>query len=138
MMSMKMGEKPRPGSRHALRNYMLLSIAGGVALVAALIGLNQNPTGQPMSFSPLAGLLILAIGLVTFVLATMRYVKRTDEHDLMANLWGLSLGWLAMVVMGASWWVLHHSGLAGPVDSWPILITSSLVAGAGWAWLRFR
>ena len=79
-------------SRHALRNYFAASIGFGVITLAALFHFNQNPPGQPPAFPPLVGILIVVLGLIAFVGATYRYVKRTDEHDVMANLWGLSLG----------------------------------------------
>jgi hypothetical protein len=140
MMGIKMAKQSESHEkrRHALRNFMLTSIGAGVVIVAAVTLLNQSPPGQPPVLSATAGLLITAVALIGFVVPTFLYMKRTDEHDLLANLWGITLGWLFFTIAAPAWWLLNRSGLVGPVDFWTIYVINALVAGAGWLWHRFR
>jgi len=93
---------------------------------------------MPPAFSPAAGLLIAAAALIGFVAVTYVYIKRTDEHDLLANLWALSLGSLFFVIAAPIWWILNHSGLIGPINFWTLYYINVLIAGLVWGWLRFR
>lgn len=140
MMSTKMAEKPAPNGkhRHALRNAFLLSGAVAVAISAAVTLLNHSPAGQPPAFSPVAGVLLVIGGLLGFSAVSAVYMKRTDEHDLLANLWGLSVGYLFFACAVPIWWTLNHSGLAGPVNFWTLYVFSALISGVVWGWRRFR
>jgi hypothetical protein len=140
MTDTKMAEKrgSRASHRHALRDVFILSGGFAVIISVAVTLLNHNPPGQEPAFSPLAGGLIVLAGLIGFVALTLFYMKRTDEHDMSANLWGGLYGWLFIMGAGPVWWMLHHSGLAGPVNLWALYFVSALVAAGVWGWLRFR
>ncbi len=140
MTDRKMAEKPSgsPKNRHALRNVSLMSGGLAVAIVVAMTLLNHNPPGAPPAFTPVAGVLMAIGGLIAFIALTILYMKRTDEHDVTANLWGLSMGCLFFVGAGPVWWILNHSGLVGPVNFWAIYFISAVVAAGVWAWFRFR
>jgi len=126
------------GGRHALRN-MSLALGGlGAILVIALSLLNEAPTGAPRNFSPISGILIVAVGSIGFLAFVGHYLKRTDEHDLSANLWSFSWAWLTFAVIAPAWWVLNHSGLVGAVNFWAVFAISTIVSGIVWAWLRLR
>lgn len=126
------------GRRHALRNMSLAGVGLAVLLVLALSVFNEAPIGAPRNFSPLSGILIVAVGSIGFLAFVGHYLKRTDEHDLSANLWSFSWAWLTFSVIAPAWWVLNHSGLAGPVNFWAVFGISAVVSGIVWAWLRLR
>lgn len=140
MMGTKMDEKfaSKDKRRHPLRDLFLTAGVVGVAVIAAVTLLNRNPPGQEPGFSPVAGIAIIIGGLIGYVALTVFYMKRTDEHDMNANLWGLSYGYLFFAGAAPAWWMLNHSGLAEPVDFWALYIISALVSASVWSWLRFR
>ncbi|HWJ71409.1 MAG TPA: hypothetical protein VNS79_15300 [Sphingobium sp.] len=135
-----MAEKTASNSkhRHVLRTMFLLSAAVGIAIVAAVTLLNRSLPGEPPAFSPSAGLFVVLGGLLGFAAVMAFYMRRTDEHDMIANLWGLSIGYLFFAGTAPVWWMLHHSGLVGPVNFWAVYIASALVASGVWGWMRFR
>ncbi len=139
MMSTNMAERPAAADkrRNALRNSLLQTIPITIAIVTAATLLNQSVPGQPPVYSPVSAVLLLVLGIIA-VVPTVLYIKRTDEHDLLANLWGLTLAWLFMAFAGPAWWVFNRAGLIGPVDFWTLFFSSALVATLAWGWLRFR
>ncbi len=124
--------------RHALRNVYLETGGLAVLIAAAATFLNERPRGEPPAYSPAIGILVVIIGLVGISVVTFRYLKRTDEHDLLANLWGLTYGYMFLLFAGPAWWMLNHSGVVGPIDFWMIYFGSAVVAAVAWAWYRFR
>jgi len=134
----QIGEKTSNSHRQALRNFFLAA-AGLVLLIgAATWAANIAPAGAPPIFSPGLGILITVLGVAGFAIATRRYFERTDEHDRSANLWGLSLAWLAISVVAPAWWLLAHSGVLPPIDFGIVYLISAVVGAAVWTWLRFR
>ncbi len=136
MMEQKMTEHRRRLPRNqAMKVMTLVSLALLVVLLAArFVGI--LPLASDMTSG---GAMAFCAAMTSFVAGSFWwYFTRTDEHDLHANLWSLSLAWIGGALVTIDWSILHFAGAAPRPDAMIILLVSAVVAVAGWGWLRFR
>jgi hypothetical protein len=136
MMEPAMTEPRTRLPRNRVMALTMTAAAGTTALLMLARATGLLPMPQDMS---LAGVIAFCVAITAAVVgSSIWYLARTDEHDLHANLWGLSWAWIASAVATVDWAVLHEAGQAPPPDPIMILLGSAAVAGLGWLWLRFR
>ncbi|CAN5371317.1 hypothetical protein BH10PSE12_BH10PSE12_30140 [soil metagenome] len=131
-------EQALDGHRQALRTFFLTAGVVLLLLCIALKAANIAPAAATPMFTPMVGMMIVAGGVAGFTINTWRDLLRTDEHDRAANLWSLSLSWLAIMVITPAWWLLAHSAVLPPVDGLTAYLISAGVGAVVWTWLRFR
>jgi len=116
---------------------LVATVAGvllGILLLAQATGV--LPTADAMSppvaigFCALASVIVLGL--------SIWYFARTDEHDLHANLWAMTWGWIATVLLGANWVILHGARLAPPPHMMVALLVDGAVSVIVWLWMRYR
>jgi hypothetical protein len=135
-MECKMAEQQKIVPRNKVLKVATLGALGlsAVLLLARLAGI--LPTAQDMS--PAGAITFCVIMTAVTTAFAGWYFIRTDEHDLHANLWSMAWAWLVYMLLTINWFILHVAGVAPSPNALLILCTSTAVAAAIWAWMRFR
>jgi hypothetical protein len=136
MMEQSMAEQKESLPQGRAMKLMLLGsvLFGGTILIGRITGIMPHPS----QMSPAAAAaLCLAITLAA-LFGGGWYLKRTDEHDLHANLWSIVWGWVSVSLITINWHILYIAKAAPLPDPMATLLVSTLVALGAWLWLRFR
>jgi hypothetical protein len=136
MMEQKMTEPQKTMSRNKVMKtaWLATAVLSAVLIAARLSGI--LPMANEMSA---AGVIVLCVALTTVTAGFAGwYLRRTDEHDLHANLWSMSCAWIASVLITVNWGVLYIGKLAPMPNALAIILASAAVAIIIWIWLRFR
>lgn len=118
---------------------MKATLKGAFALMAILVLARMaGILPMPRNMSP-AGVIAFCVAMTSAIFAVAGwYLKRTDEHDLHANVRSMAWAWFAGAVMTIDWAILHEAGVAPRPDAMLILVASAVLAAGTWLWLRFR
>jgi hypothetical protein len=136
MMECNMAEQSKaiPASSVMKRTMIGSFLLIAATVLARIAGVLPMPQDQPP--------IIVIIFCTTMTLAMLWmvgwYMRRTDEHDLHANLWSMMWAWVANALITINWVILQAAGIIGAPDAMHILLASAAVAALVWAWLRFR
>jgi hypothetical protein len=115
---------------------MLLGSAlfGGAILIGRITGIMPAPSDM----SPMGAMALCAVITIATFAGGGWYLKRTDEHDLHANLWSIMWGWVSVSLITINWHILYVAKAAPMPDGMLALLISTIIAFITWLWLRFR
>lgn len=135
-----LGNSKREGgsARKAFRNSVLGFTALAIALRLALGTFNKSNIPGERIYDPVVGIMIAAIAIIAFFTIVYYHFTRTDEHDLIANLWACTMGFLTFGIMMPMWGILHDSGVLGPANPKAAFGIGLTVCCVAWAWHKFR
>jgi hypothetical protein len=136
MMEEKMADQKAGVPRNQAMKVMTLASLGLLAILLLARFAGILPIASDMT--PTVAVAFCTVMTLAIFCAFDWYLRRTDEHDLHANLWSMAWAWISGALITIDWSILHIAKVAPPVDAMIILITSSAVAAVAWAWLRFR
>lgn len=118
---------------------MVTTTIASFTLLVLLVGGRVTGLLPPANQMTPAGAIALCAAFTVLVGGgSVWYLVRTDEHDLNANLWSMTWGWIVASLVTLNWAVLHIAGLLVAPEPIAILLASSAVVLAVWLWLRFR
>lgn len=136
MMEEKMADQKTGVPRNHAMKVMTLSSLGLVAVLLLARFAGILPIASDMSQT---GATVFCAAMTLAVLGGFGwYLRRTDEHDLHANLWSMAWAWIIGALITIDWSILHIAKVAPRPDAMIILLISSAVAAVTWCWLRFR
>jgi hypothetical protein len=110
------------------------ALFGGTILIGRITGI--MPALSEMS--PTGAMALCAVITIATLAGGGWYLKRTDEHDLHANLWSIMWGWVSVSLITFNWHILYMAKAAPMPDGMVTLLVSTIIALIAWAWLRFR
>ena len=133
------GEKVASGSsRRALRNFGIQVIALAVVMGFAKRILNKSNVPGERIYDPIAGIALASITAIASIVILYLYFKRTEEHDLIAQLWALAWGFLSLVIIKSTWQLLHESSVLGPMNEGIAFGISMTIGCVVWVWHKYR
>ena len=136
MMEHKMAEPKTGVPRNQAMKAMTLASLGLLAILVLARVTGILPIASDMS--PIGAIAFCTAMSLAILGSFGWYLRRTDEHDLHANLWSMVWAWISGALITIDWSILHIAKAAPRPDAMAILLVSTAVAAVIWLWLRFR
>jgi hypothetical protein len=136
MMEHNMAEQKDSLPQGRAMKLMLLGsfLFGATIIIGRVTGI--MPALSEMS--PASAIGLCAVLTLSVLVGGGWYLKRTDEHDLHANLWSILWGWVSVSLITLNWHMLYVAKAAPIPDAMVTLLISAIVSLLAWLWLRFR
>lgn len=134
-MSKGPGEIAERARQNRARLTMLGSAVFGAATGFAITQVPQLPDGQ---VSPIAAILITLSYATVVVIASVLFLRRSDEVEVRANNEAAALGLYGYVIFYPSWLFLSKGGLLPEPNHLTVFLITAAIVAVAYFWRKAR